>query len=84
MVRANKITLSGMQKMIDMNIYEENRQTLLMKTATCAEHGTFSDVGWSDAALYGRLAEFRNGETGVDNLMPRDMLDTWGRARAGQ
>ena len=72
------------KKMIDMNIYEENGQTLLMTTATCAEHGTFSDICRSDAALYGRLAEFRNDGTDADNLMPPDMLDIWGQAHAGQ
>ena len=79
-----KLPCPECKKMIDMNLYEENGQTLLMKTATCAEHGTFSDICWSDAALYGRLAEFRNGGTDVDNLMPPGMLDIWGQAHAGQ
>ena len=70
--------------MIDMNIYEENGQTLLMTTATCAEHGTLSDIHWHDAALYRRFAEFRNGGTGADNMMPPDMLDIWEQVHAGQ
>lgn len=69
------------KKVIDMTVYEENRQMLLTKTKTCAEHGTFSGIHWFDAALYRRFAEFRNDGTGVDTLMPPD---TWGQVHAGQ
>ena len=68
-------------KVIDMAVYEENRQMLFTKANTCAEHGTFSDIHWSDAALYRRFVEFRNDGTGVDTLMP---LDIWGQMHAGQ
>jgi len=57
---------------------------LLAKTATCAEQGTFSDIHRPNAASYRRFAEFRNGGTGVDNLMPPDMLDIWGQVHVGQ
>ncbi|MEA3324965.1 MAG: hypothetical protein U9Q37_07490 [Euryarchaeota archaeon] len=53
------------KQVIDATIYEENGQVLLKKT--CAEHGTFNDVQWSDAALYKKFAQFQHDGTGVDN-----------------
>ncbi|HIE31408.1 MAG TPA: radical SAM protein, partial [Methanosarcinales archaeon] len=55
------------KKVIDTTVYEKNGQVLLDKT--CAEHGTFRDVYWSDAALYSRFAGFWHDGTGVDNPM---------------
>jgi len=52
---------------IDATVYEENGQIRLKKT--CPEHGTFSDIYWSDAALYKKFARFQHDETGVDNPM---------------
>ena len=72
------------KKVIDMTVYEENRQMLLTQTKTCAEHSTFRDTHWFDAALYRRFAEFRGSGTGVDNRMPLDMLDIWGQVHVGQ
>jgi len=46
------------KKVIDATVYEENGQMLLKKN--CPEHGTFTDVYWSDAALYKKFA----GSTG--------------------
>jgi len=64
---------------------QRERADALYKTATCTEHGAFSDIHWSDAAPYRRFAEFRDCETGVDNLMPPpDMLNIWGRAYGSQ
>ena len=49
------------KKVIDATVYEENGQVLLKKT--CPEHGTFSDVYWSDAALYKKFAQFQHDGT---------------------
>lgn len=68
-------------KVIDMAVYEENRQMLFTKANTCVEHGTFSDILGSDAALYRRFVESGSGGAGVDTLMP---LDIWGQVHAGQ
>ena len=59
-----------------MTIYQENGQMPYTKTTTCAEHGTFGDIPGSDAALHRRFAELGGGGTGVDNLMPLDILET--------
>ncbi|RZN42164.1 MAG: hypothetical protein EF813_01895 [Methanosarcinales archaeon] len=59
-----------------MTIYKENGQMPYTKTTTCAEHGMFGDIHGSGAALHGRFAELVGGGTGVDNLMPLDILET--------
>ena len=64
-----------------MTIYKESVQMLFTKTATCAEHGTFGNIHWSDAAPYRRFAEFKDGGTGVGSLM---LLNIWGQAHASQ
>jgi uncharacterized radical SAM superfamily Fe-S cluster-containing enzyme len=68
-------------KVIDMALYEENRKMLFTKANTCAEHGTFSGIHWSDAALYRRFAECKDDGIGGGSLMPPD---TWGQVHAGQ
>jgi len=55
------------KKVIDATVYEENGQIRLKKT--CPEHGTFSDIHWSDAALYKKFTRFQHDKTGVDNPM---------------
>jgi len=55
------------KQVINATVYEENGQVLFEKT--CAEHGTFNDVYWSDAALYKKFAQFQHDGTGVDNPM---------------
>jgi uncharacterized radical SAM superfamily Fe-S cluster-containing enzyme len=56
-------------KVIDADVYEEDGKILMKKS--CAEHGDFNDVYWSDADLYKKFAQWslKDDETsaGIQN-----------------
>jgi uncharacterized radical SAM superfamily Fe-S cluster-containing enzyme len=51
------------KKVIDSTIFEENGKIMLKKT--CPEHGTFTDVYWSDSKLYDRFRRYSYVGSGV-------------------
>jgi len=52
-------------KVLDATIFEEDGKVYIKKT--CAEHGYFQEVYWSDYAQYERAEKFRHDGSGLKN-----------------
>lgn len=52
-------------KVVDAFIYESDGKVLIKKS--CAEHGSYEDLYWSDYEQYKRVQKFRRDGCGVEN-----------------